>query len=230
MPRRARHYIAGHPYHIVQQGNNRQSCFIETEDYQCYLALWEEASKRYGVSMHAYCLMTNHIHLLATPKVKESISSAMRAVGSRYAQYVNRKYRRTGTLWEGRHRASLVQAERYMLSCYRYVERNPVRAGIVSRPDDYRWSSYGVNGWGRHSWLKSHEAYLGLGKNVEERSYFYRELCKESLNDDVIALIRRASHFGQPVGDDEFRLGIEAKYGISLGYMRRGRPPKHREK
>lgn len=125
MPRRARMYLAGLPYHVVQRGNNREACFIETENYQFYLELWKELSVRYGVAVHAYCLMTNHVHFLATPDDEVAISRTMKVVGSRYAQYVNKKYRRTGTLWEGRHRASLVQSERYLLTCMRYIECNP---------------------------------------------------------------------------------------------------------
>lgn len=145
MLRRARMYLTGLPYHIVQCGNNREACFIESENYQFYLELWKELAIRYGVTVHAYCLMTNHVHFLATPDDENAISRTMKVVGSRYAQYVNKKYRRTGTLWEGRHRSSLVQSERYLLTCMRYIECNPVRAQMVTRPEEYRWSSYGTN-------------------------------------------------------------------------------------
>jgi len=131
-------YVAGLPYHLVQRGNNREACFIEPENYQFYLELWREVSRRYGLAVHAYCLMTNHVHFLVTPARAEAVSNTMKVVGSRYAQYVNLRYKRTGTLWEGRHRASLVQTERYLLCCYRYIELNPVRAGMVVRPDGYR--------------------------------------------------------------------------------------------
>ncbi len=110
-------YIAGLPYHIVQRGNNREACFIEPENYRFYLELWEECAGHYGVIVHAYCLMTNHIHFLATPKTRTALSDTSRVVGSRYAQYINKTYRRTGTLWEGRHRSSLVQSDRYLLTC-----------------------------------------------------------------------------------------------------------------
>ncbi len=158
MPRRARSYLPGLSYHVVQRGNNRQACFIEPENYQFYLELWQQVSRRYGARVHAYCLMTNHIHILATPDKVDSISNTMKVVGSRYAQYINRKYKRTGTLWEGRHRSSLVQTEKYLLTCSRYIELNPVRAGMVRRPEEYRWSSYGVNGWGDSSWLTPHKS------------------------------------------------------------------------
>ena len=226
MPRRARIYIAGFPYHIVQRGNNREACFIEPENYGYYLELWDQVSQRYGVAVHAYCLMTNHIHVLATPEKDASISTTMKVVGSRYAQYINKKYRRTGTLWEGRHRSSLIQSERYLLTCSRYIELNPVRAGMVRRPEEYRWSSYGVNGWGDAGWLTPHPEYLRLGSNREERTYAYREIFKQQFSEEDLHAIRRAAHYCQPVGDDRFREQIEANYGLTVGRMRRGRPPK----
>ena len=142
MPRKARNYLAGMPYHVVQRGNNREPCFIERDNYQHYLDLWQEVSGRYGVKVHAYCLMTNHIHFLATPAYADSLSNTLKVVGSRYAQHFNKRYRRTGTLWEGRHRSSLVQTEKYSLICCRYIELNPVRAGMVRHPAEYKWSSY----------------------------------------------------------------------------------------
>jgi len=224
MPRRARMYLPGLPYHLVQRGNNREVCFIEPENYQFYLELWRSISKRYGVSVHAYCLMTNHIHFLVTPHQEASVSNTMKVVGSRYAQYINLKYKRTGTLWEGRHRPSLVQSERYLLCCYRYIELNPVRAGMVERPEEYRWSSYGVNAWGDISWLVPHDEYRRLGNNAEERQTAYRELFRYQLSEVDLQLIRKAAHYCQPVGDDRFREQIERKYGIKVGQMKRGRP------
>ncbi len=228
MPRRARNYISGLPYHIIQRGNNREACFIEPENYQYYLELWQQGvAKRYGVYVHAYCLMTNHIHFLATPETARSLSDTMKVIGSRYAQYVNLKYRRTGTLWEGRHRASLVQSDRYLLTCYRYIELNPVRAGMVKRPEQYLWSSYGVNAWGDTGWLTPHDEYLRLGPNIQERAHAYRELFRHQISEEDLHLIRKATHYCQPVGDDRFREQIEKKYGIKLGQMKRGRPRKH---
>ncbi len=228
MPRRARMYIAGLPYHIVQRGNNREPCFIEPDNYQQYLALWRTVSRRYGVRVHAYCLMTNHIHFLVTPGSKTAISNTLKVVGSRYAQYINQTYRRTGTLWEGRHRASLVQSDKYLLTCMRYIELNPVRARMVDRPEEYRWSSYGVNAWGDKSWLKPHEEYVNLGPCDDARRHAYRELFTAALGTDELHLLRRAAHYCQPVGDDRFRRFIAEKYGIKLGHMRRGRPRKRK--
>ena len=176
MPRRARMYIPDFPYHIVQRGNNREACFIEFENYQFYLELWQECASRYGVKVHAYCLMTNHIHVLATPDTEESISRATRVIGSRYAQYFNRQYHRTGTLWEGRHKSSLVQSDRYFLICSRYIELNPVSASMVERPEHYRWSSYRENAWGEPGWMTSHEQYMKLGADKADRCSAYREL------------------------------------------------------
>jgi len=226
MPRRARSYIPEMPYHIVQRGNNREACFIEPENYQYYLELWQQLSVRYGVNVHAYCLMTNHIHFLVTPKHSDSISNTMKVAGSRYAQYVNKKYSRTGTMWEGRHRSSLVQSDRYLLGCHRYIEMNPVRAQMVKRPEEYRWSSYGVNAWGDSSWLTPHDEYLQLGVDTDERLHAYRELFRYQLSEQDLNLIRKAAHYSQPIGDDRFRQQIEDKYGVRLGSMKRGRPRK----
>jgi putative transposase len=180
VPRRSRMYVPGLPYHIVQRGNNREACFIEAENYQFYLELWKSISRRYGCAVHAWCLMTNHIHFLVTPASKESISSTMKVVGSRYACYINKRYGRTGTLWEGRHRSSLVQSDSYLLTCMRYIELNPFRASMVGRPEEYKWSSHGVKGWGDACWIQPQEEYLRLGKTVSERCLVYRELfrCK----------------------------------------------------
>ena len=224
MPRRARMYLPELPYHIVQRGNNREACFIEPENYQFYLELWKEAASRYGVSVHAYCLMTNHVHVLATPKEKTSISNAMKVVGSRYAQYINKKYKRTGTLWEGRHRSSLVQTEKYFLICCRYIELNPVTANMVKSPEEYRWSSYHVNAWGDNSWLVLHDECKRLGATKKVRCQRYRSLFVNHLNDVDVDLIRKAAHYCQPVGDDRFKEAIEKKYGIRLGQTHRGRP------
>lgn len=226
MPRRARMYVAGLPYHVVQRGNNREACFVEPENYQFYLELWQQMTGRYGVAVHAYCLMTNHVHFLVTPQRKESISDTMKVVGSRYAQYINLRYQRTGTLWEGRHRASLVQSERYLLCCYRYIELNPVRAGMVERPEEYQWSSYGVNAWGDAGWLQPHEEYSRLGDTVAQRCHAYRELFRQQLSEQDFHIIRKAAHYCQPVGDDRFRQEIETRYGIKPGQLHLGRPRK----
>jgi len=131
MPRKPRVYLSGVPCHVIQRGNDRQPCFYSEEDYVFYLECLYDACKRYKVNLHAYVLMTNHVHLLVTPRVADGISRVMQSIGRRYVQYVNVTYKRSGTLWEGRHKSSLVDADNYLLSCYRYIEMNPVRAGMV---------------------------------------------------------------------------------------------------
>ena len=226
MPRRARIYLPGHAYHVYQRGNNREACFIEGDNYRFYLDLWKECSKRYDVAVHAYCLMTNHVHFLVTPSKTDSISRVTRDVGSRYAFYFNRRYKRTGTLWEGRHKSSLVQNDRYFLTCSRYVELNPVAAGMVCDPEAYPWSSHMANARGRHSMLVPHDEYLALGKDSKSRCSAYRELSKRQLGDNDVDLIEEACHYCQPIGDARFRREIERKYGIKLGQSARGRPRK----
>lgn len=226
MPRRQRMYLPGFPYHIVQRGNNREACFLEREDYQTYLKLWEQVSQRYGVKVHAFCLMTNHIHFLATPSSNTALSNTLKVVGSRYAQYFNKKYKRSGTLWEGRHRSSLVQSERYFLICMAYIELNPVRAKMVKLPEEYHWSSYHVSGLGGQAWLTPHEEYLGLGVSSDERCRAYREIIALQRNHSDAVRIRTASHYNQPLANKRFRAKIEQEFGISLGQSKRGRPRK----
>jgi putative transposase len=217
-------YLPGYPYHIVQRGNNREACFIEPENYQFYLELWKECIKRYGLQVHAYCLMTNHVHFLVTPEYSDSISRTMQVVGSRYGYYFNKKYKRSGTVWEGRHKSSLVQANRYLLTCYRYIELNPVVAGMVDKPEQYRWSSYIVNAWTKESLISPHHEYLQLGSEREKRCYAYRELFRHQIPEQDIHLIENACEFSHPVSDEHFKQTIEQQYGIRLGQASRGRP------
>ena len=226
MPRRPRMYIPGFPYHIVQRGNNRKACFLDQESYAFYLELWRELSQRYGVKVHAYCLMTNHIHFLVTPECENAISSTMKVIGSRYAYYINKRHKRTGTLWEGRHKSSLVQSDRYLLTCYRYIELNPVRAAMVERPEEYPWSSYGVNAWGDIGWIAPHAEYLRLGSTSQERCLSYRQLFRQHLGQDDLHLIRKSAQYCQPISDDRFREEISQRYGLEFGYAQKGRPRK----
>ena len=148
MPRHARAILPEVAVHIIQRGNNRSACFHRDADYLVYLDHLRELSQRHGCEIHAYCLMTNHVHLLATPRAANACALLMKNLGQRYVQYVNRSRERTGTLWEGRFRSCIAQSERYVMACYRYIELNPVRAGMVARAGDYRWSSYLANAGG----------------------------------------------------------------------------------
>jgi len=229
MPRRARIYVPGLPYHLVQRGNNRDACFFADDDYLFYLQLLQENLLRYDVSLHSFVLMTNHIHLLLTPQSNDSISRMMSVVGSRYAYYLNKTYKRSGTVWEGRHKSSLVDTENYLLKCYRYIELNPVVANMVGTPDEYRWSSYLVNAWNEQNQvIIPHEEYLKLGKERENRAHNYRELFAAPLSGRDVHLIRNAAHFSHPVGNARFVESVEQQIGKSLGFAKRDRPLKAR--
>jgi len=164
MPRMSRLALPGVPLHLVQRGNNRQACFFHEADYSFYLQSLFACAARYHVAVHAYVLMTNHVHILATPADKSGVSRMMQLLGAIYVTNINATYRRTGSLWEGRFKSSLVDSGSYCLACYRYIELNPVRAGMVLRPGDYRWSSYGVNACGHASaGIEPHEQWRALG-------------------------------------------------------------------
>ena len=225
MPRKPRMYLAGVPCHVVQRGNNRDACFFTDDDYRFYLDVLSDACRRYQVHVHAYVLMTNHVHLLLTPKFGESVSRVMQSLGRRYVQYVNKTYRRCGTLWESRHKASLVDAEHYLLACYRYIELNPVAARMVNHPADYRWSSFSCNGWGRRDDLVNpHALYLALAEDALSRQSCYRELFSSHLSKKLVHEIRTALYFSMPLGNDRFRQQIERALGRSIGQAKRGRP------
>ena len=227
MPRRARMYLPGYTYHIVQRGNNREACFLGEENYQLYFELLRDILPRYGATLHAYCLMTNHVHLLMSPGNEESISNTMKVLASRYAYALNKTHKRSGTIWEGRHKASVVDSEAYLLKCYRYIELNPVAAGMVKRPEEYKWSSYHYNARGDASAvITPHEEYLRLGREPEERRHAYRELFKTNLSEQDLHAFRKAAHYSMPVGSDRFCEQIESKIGRSIGYAARGRPRK----
>jgi putative transposase len=175
MPRRSRISIPGIPWHIIQRGNNRSACFYTDDDYQVYLRHLKEQAEKHACKIHAYVLMTNHVHLLLTPEKENSAAQLMKNLGQRYVQYINRTYHRSGTLWEGRFRSCLMQTESYVLACYRYIELNPVRAAMVNHPREYPWSSYRFNAEGRNDELiTAHEEYMRLDKEnpaVPGRTY-----------------------------------------------------------
>jgi len=201
MPRHARVLPAGVPVHIVQRGHNREPCFFADRDYLRYLDHLKEFATQFDCAVHAYCLMTNHVHLLLTPRGAESATLLMKHLGQRYVQYVNRCYSRTGTLWEGRFYSCLVLSEWYALACYRYVELNPVEAGIVQHPRDYRWSSYSKNvADSPDDFLRPHAAYAALGNESSSRVSAYAALFDKPLEQNVIDEIRKATRGGYVVG------------------------------
>lgn len=227
MPRPTRLHLPGIPQHITQRGNNRQSCFYAVEDYRLYLELLQAACRSHACELHAYVLMTNHVHLLLTPEYADSISLVIRDVGRDYVRTVNRTYRRTGTLWEGRYKSSLVDKWHYCLACYRYIELNPVRAGMVRHPEDYPWSSYRCNATGEaNPLITPHNCWLELGNDDYERTANYRELINERMVQVDLEHIRKSLDTGLPTGNDRFRQEIEHALAVKLGTGRRGRPGK----
>lgn len=222
MPRHARLRIAGMPLHIVQRGNNRSACFSCDADRTVYLALLEELGRSYECSVHAYVLMTNHVHLLVTPQRADGASLMMKHLGQRYVQFVNRKWKRTGSLWEGRFHSSIIDCQSYFFTCHRYIELNPVRAGLVQEPREYAWSSYPTNALGDPSDLiVPHGLYVGLGPDRISRCQAYRALFDVVVGDDDVRAIRDATNGG-------FALGTKAfvdKLGRTLGRrVTRGTP------
>jgi putative transposase len=212
--------------HLVQRGINREPCFFAEEDYHCYLHWLQKSAADWHCAIHAYVLMTNHVHLLITAERPDGPARLMQSLGRRYVQYINRAYRRSGSLWEGRYKSSAVQAEAYLFTCMRYIELNPVRAGMVSDPAHYRWSSYRYNGLGQaDERLVAHPLYQSLGHNAEERRASYRALFRSELDDDAIDDIRLALAQNQPLGDDRFAERICARVGVRRANAKRGRPP-----
>lgn len=224
MPRRPRILLADHPLHIVQRGINREPCFFAEEDYLFYLHWLEETARACGCAIHAYVLMTNHVHLLLTPAEPGAPSRLMQSLGRRYVQYVNRFYRRSGSLWEGRFKSSVVQAETYLIACMRYIELNPVRADMVVDPGQYRWSSYRANGLGQaDKRLTPHSLYLALAGDDDERRPAYRALFRPQLDSEAAADIREALNLGMPLGGERFAETLCAKLGIRWNSGKRGR-------
>ena len=221
MARLPRLYLPGCAQHIIQRGNNRDACFYGEADYQAYLAFLKDAAAKYQVDIHAFVLMTNHVHLLATPADEQGIGRLMQALGRKYVQYFNHTYGRTGTLWEGRYKSTLVDANAYLLTVYRYIELNPVRAGMVAHASEYPWSSYPSNAMGKAiQLLTPHPQYAQLGKTAKERQQAYRSLFRGRMSERDLMAIRESTNKAWALGNDRFKAQIEAKTGrraIPLG-------------
>jgi len=210
MARLPRFVIPGQPQHIIQRGNNRNVIFVAEEDYRFYLEKLAEACRKFKCDLHAYVLMTNHVHLLITPSTKDGIGKVMQLLGRYYVQYFNYQYRRTGTLWEGRYRATLLDSERYLLTCSRYIELNPVRAAMVQFPEEYPWSSYHGNALGKEDiLLTGHSVYQALGKGTLERCKNYKALFEYQIGEKIIDEIREATNKAWVLGNDKFKEQIE---------------------
>jgi putative transposase len=227
MARQPRLDLPGIPQHVVQRGNDHQACFAEETDYRRYLQELREAARKHDCTIHAFVLMTNHVHLLVTPASVGAVSRMMQAVGRRYVGSFNARYRRTGTLWEGRFKAALVDSERYVMACYRYIELNPVRARMTMDPADYPWSSHGHNAMGQHHpMITAHPEYTGLGSTPAARQAAYRALLSEHLDEQQLVDLRLHTQQQRAWGSDRFRQQIEALTQRAAGVRPRGRPHK----
>lgn len=225
MPRKPRFFLPDVPVHIVQRGHSREPVFYEDSDYSAYLHWVEEAIDRYHCVIHAYVLMTNHIHFLVTPQVRQGVSQMMQHIGRRYVPYINHTYGTSGSIWEGRFKASLIHDEEYLFTCMRYIELNPVRANMISNPGQYRWSSFRHNAQGKENKLITpHALYQRLGKVKYERCEAYKALFKAHIELDDLKDIRTSLQTGTPLGNDYFREKIEKKLKTKVGQARRGRP------
>ena len=228
MPRRPRIHLDNIPLHIVQRGHNREPCFFGEEDYQAYLYWLGEALKKEHCALHAYALMTNHVHLLITPKKAGAVPRLINALGRRYVQYIYTTYLRTGTLRDSRYQSSLIQADTYLLTCQRYIELNPVRAAMVDDPAHYRWTSYRHNALGQASpVLTPHPLYLAAGRSDAERQAAYRDLFRAQLDKAAIDDIRLALNQSQPLGNSRFLDRVEAMTGQRREAKPRGRAMLH---
>jgi putative transposase len=227
MPRPTRLNLAGIPQHVTQRGNNRQACFFVNADYELYLSLLTKACRKHGCVVHAYVLMTNHVHLLITPETPTGVSLVFRDLGRDYVRQINQAYRRSGTMWEGRFKSSLVDGDAYCLACYRYIELNPLRARMVNHPSEYRWSSFSVNALGESSdLLTPHESWRALGDGHTDRLIAYQHLIEVALEQRQIDEIRHGVQKGLPTGSDRFKRQIEEALSIKLSDGKRGRPKK----
>ena len=225
MARQPRLNLPGIAQHVIQRGVDRQPCFAADSDYGNYLQELGEASLKHGCYVHAYVLMTNHVHLLVTPRDPGAVSRMMQAIGRRYVACFNARYRRTGTLWEGRFKAALVGSVRYVLACYRYIEMNPVRARMVGHASDYRWSSYHHNALGViDQRVVEHRDYLRLGPLITSCRGAYRDLVEERLDDVDIESLRAHTQQQRAFGSDAFRREIEALTNRCVSIRPRGRP------
>jgi putative transposase len=226
MPRQSRLRFPGQPLHVIQRGVNRGDCFQSDADRTLYVGLLAELGATFGCQVHAYTLMNNHVHLLVTSTLADGLSQLMRNLGQRYVQAYNRRHARTGPLWNSRFKASLVDTDRYLWTCYRYVESNPVRARMVADPALYPWSSHCANAFGTPSFITPHPLYAELGTTNDERQSAYRALFSGALSDAQLFEIRSAANRNLPLAGEDFLSRVELALGRTLRPGQAGRPRK----
>jgi putative transposase len=225
MPRRLRLFIPNTPCHIIQRGNNKSKIFFSSDDYQTFLEILQEALKKHLCLLYSYCLILNHFHLIVNPGETGNISLFMKLLGGKYVRYINKKYNRTGTLWENRFRSFLIGDEQYFVRCLRYVEMNPVRAGMVSSPELYRWSSYRFKvGDEKNPLIDFDPWYTSLDANSIERQLKYRQFFCEPLTEQELSQIREIAHKGGVYSNEMFKGFVEEITGRDVFIRPQGRP------
>lgn len=226
MPRQPRFWFDNAVLHVVQRGNNRMPIFVDDEDRSYFIGALIGATRKHGVAVHAYVLMSNHVHLLVAPLSAASMPRTMQTVGRRYVGRFNRVHGRSGTLWEGRYKATLVDADAYFFACMRYIELNPVRAGMVQAPGDYRWSSHAANAFGAADALVTvHPAYVALSESIDGRCDAYRKMFGDETSEDDLRAIRDATQFEWALGGEAFRRAVEFRTGRRTARLPMGPTP-----
>ena len=230
MARLPRLNIPGIPQHVIQRGNNKQASFFSDKDYAVYLDKLKLYSEKYSVAVHSYVLMTNHVHLLMTPETEKGVSQLMQSLGRSYVRYINQTYDRSGTLWEGRYKSTLVDSDNYFLTVSRYMELNPVRAGMVAHPAEYTWSSYQYNALGKPvELITRHFLYQGLAKTDKTRQKRYTALFDKIIPDYTLEEIRNSINRAWVLGDGRFKRQIEKQTGRRASPLARGGDRKSEE-
>ena len=227
MARLPRINIAHIPQHITQTGHNNLNCFFDDEDYEFYLESLKAASEQYEVDIHAYTLLPNAPHIIATPHLNDGLPSMMQSLGRRYVQYINHRYQRSGTLWSGRYKSSVIDSDAYLLSCYRYVELKPMHDGLVENPEDYYWSSFNHHtGRKKNKFITDHSLYLKLGDTWHERANHYNQQFTYEFDPHLLQYIAETIKLGQVLGGDKFKDRIERIANHRVRPLKRGRPKK----
>ena len=225
MARLPRLTLPGYPHHVIQRGNNRQAIFASPADYQTLLDLLRINAERFGVAIHAWVLMTNHFHLLATPQTADALPQMMQAVGRSYVRYFNDAQGRTGTLWEGRYKSTLIQTDRYLLACMAYIDLNPVRAGLVAQAGDYVWSSQGhYIGRKTDKLITPHPLYWELGNTPFAREAAYADLVRAGVSDQQRADLTQSVLSGWALGEGDFVADLQKKTARRVAKGAAGRP------
>lgn len=227
MPRSKRTSLPGFLQHVSQRGNNSQAVFQHRQDYQFFINLLANTSKHFNVAIHAYVLLPDHFHFMVTPDTTDGLSLMMQAIGRRYVAYFNNRYQRTGTLWEGRFKSTMIQAQSHALNCFHMLDTHASRSGIARYTGEYPWSSYGALALGmENELLLPHPMYKALSEHAVQRQARYQARCRRPLPESFVGDLSACTSSGVPLGDEFFKKSIERNLGIEFGYIRRGRPRK----